>query len=235
MIQSLEEAINRREALRRAALLIGGTISAPVIAGVLAGCDASVDVAATWTPRALNATQADMVTAIAERIIPETDTPGARGAEVHRFIDTMLAEFYTTPERDHFLDGLADVDTRAQRACGRAFVRCTAKDQHALLEQLDRETFASVAVAPATSNEASKQTERGGGGLAASASADTTKLRAGGRREALPPFFRTMKELTILGYYTSRDGATRELRHVQVPGRFDGCVPFQKIGRTWAV
>lgn len=191
-----EEVIDRREALRRAALLLGGSISAPAILGVLAGCDASAPVAGGWTPRALTAPQADLVTAIAERIIPETDTPGARGAEVHRFIDTMLAEYYTTPERDHFLDGLADVDSRARRAFGNSFVRCSSDDQHALLEQIDRETFAAAAVPP--------------------------------------PFFRTMKELTILGYYTSKVGATRELQHVQVPGRFEGCVPLRKIGHAWA-
>jgi hypothetical protein len=49
------------------------------------------------------------------------------------------------------------------------------------------------------------------------------------------PFFRTMKELTLLGYYTSQPGATRELQHNPVPGRFDGCVPLSKVGRAWAV
>lgn len=207
MIELSEEAISRREALRRAALLVGGTLSAPVIAGVLAGCDASDRAAVQWAPRVLTPAQADLVTAISERIIPETDTPGARAAEVPRFVDTMLAEYYAGSERDHFLHGLADVDARAQRTCGRAFVRCPAGDQHALLEQIDRETFA--------------------------ASADTTHPAAG-NREPLPPFFHTMKELTILGYYTSKVGATRELRHVQVPGRFEGCVPLRTIGRAWA-
>jgi hypothetical protein len=49
------------------------------------------------------------------------------------------------------------------------------------------------------------------------------------------PFFRTMKELTVVGYYTSEAGATRELHHAPVPGRYDGCVPLTQIGRTWAV
>ena len=49
------------------------------------------------------------------------------------------------------------------------------------------------------------------------------------------PFYRMMKELTLLGYYTSEPGATRELRHAAVPGHYDGCVPFTTIGRTWAV
>jgi len=49
------------------------------------------------------------------------------------------------------------------------------------------------------------------------------------------PAFRALKELTLVGYYTSEIGATRELRHVAVPGRFEGCVPLTQVGRTWAV
>jgi len=44
-----------------------------------------------------------------------------------------------------------------------------------------------------------------------------------------------MKELTLVGYYTSEAGAVRELRHAPVPGRFEGCVPLDQIGRAWAV
>lgn len=49
-----------------------------------------------------------------------------------------------------------------------------------------------------------------------------------------PPFFRMMKELTIVGYYTSEIGATEELRTNIVPGRFDGDVPYEEIGRAWS-
>jgi hypothetical protein len=44
-----------------------------------------------------------------------------------------------------------------------------------------------------------------------------------------------MKELTLVGYYTSEIGATRELHHAPVPGRYDGCVPLAQVGRTWAL
>jgi hypothetical protein len=57
-----------------------------------------------------------------------------------------------------------------------------------------------------------------------------------GRADPLKPsFFRTFKELTLVGYYTSEIGATRELHHAPVPGRYDGCVPLAQVGRTWAV
>src|SRR5881394_4563046 len=130
-------AIDRREALRRAALVLGGVLSAPMVAGVLAGCEARRAPAGAWQPRALTPDQADLVATIAEHILPETDTPGARAVGVHRFIDAMLAESYPTEQRQRFLAGLGDVDARAQRTCGRPFLRCGAAEQRALLEQLD--------------------------------------------------------------------------------------------------
>lgn len=48
-------------------------------------------------------------------------------------------------------------------------------------------------------------------------------------------YFRMMKELTLLGYFTSEVGATQALRFVPVPGRYDGCMPYKKGDRAWAV
>ena len=203
MTRTSNDAIDRREALRRAALLLGGALSASTVAGVLAGCEARRIPDDAWRPRALTADQVDLVATIAEHILPETDTPGARAALVHRFIDAMLAESYPTEERQRFLAGLADVDSRAQRACGRPFLYCGPAEQRTLLEQLDREVF-------------------------------TPGSRPGSDTDPVP-FFRTMKQLTLLGYYTSEIGATRELHNAPVPGRFEGCVPLAQIGRTWAV
>src|SRR5947208_10447634 len=197
-----QRTIDRREALRRAALLLGGALSASTVAGMLAGCEARRTPDGAWVPRALSSDQLDLVATIAEHILPETDTPGARAVGVHRFIDAMLADSFPDEERRHFLAGLSDVDARAQRSCGRAFLRCATPEQRAVLDQLDREAFAATASPP----------------------------------DRLPvPFFRTMKELTLVGYYTSEVGATRELRHAPVPGRFEGCVPLDQIGRAWAV
>ena len=194
-----DDAIGRREALRRTAMLLGGVLSAPAIAGVLAGCDSRSAADGAWSPRALTTEQGELVATIAEHILPETDTPGARAAGVHVFIDKMLADHYPAQERQRVLDGLADVDARARRDCGRAFLECGAEEQRTVLARIDQEAFAAVP----------------------------------GRREV--PYFRTLKELTLLGYYTSEIGATQELRHVAVPERFEGCVPFTQIGRTWAV
>lgn len=48
-------------------------------------------------------------------------------------------------------------------------------------------------------------------------------------------YFRMMKELTLLGYFTSEIGCTQALRYVPVPGRYDGCIPYKKGDRAWAI
>jgi hypothetical protein len=225
--------MDRREAVQCVAVLLGISLSVPGITSALDKSAAAALAPASFTPRALSAEQLEQVATIAEHIIPASDTPGARAAGVHRFIDTMLAEYYTSAEREHLLTGLADVDARARRFCGRAFLSCKDREQRGLLEQLDRETFERTTQAGVAANEASRETERGGGGLAAAGS-DASRRVQTTRAGSLPPFFRTMKELTLLGYYTSQPGATKELRYIQVPGRFDGCVPLAKSGRAWA-
>lgn len=47
-------------------------------------------------------------------------------------------------------------------------------------------------------------------------------------------YFRMMKELTLWGYFTSKDGATQALRYVAVPGRYEGCIPYKKGDKAWA-
>lgn len=47
-------------------------------------------------------------------------------------------------------------------------------------------------------------------------------------------YFRMMKELTLLGFFTSEVGATQALRYVERPGRYDGCVPYTKGEKAWA-
>jgi hypothetical protein len=48
------------------------------------------------------------------------------------------------------------------------------------------------------------------------------------------PFVMMMKELTMLGYFTSQPGATEVLRYEAVPGYYNGCMPLEEVGRTWA-
>lgn len=54
-------------------------------------------------------------------------------------------------------------------------------------------------------------------------------------RESEPVhYFRMMKELALLGYFTSEIGYKQAMRYIETPGRFDPCVPYAAGDRAWA-
>lgn len=58
---------------------------------------------------------------------------------------------------------------------------------------------------------------------------------AGATPSASPHFFRTLKELTTVGFFTSEAGASKFLKYEAVPGPYRGDIPYSQVGREWAV
>jgi hypothetical protein len=175
--------VSRREAIRRAAVLAGLTVSSEWLA--------LAEQAGTRATRTyLTRDQRALVTAIAGRIIPRTDTPGATDVGVPAFIDRLYGEFMTDAERRLLMDGLADVEKSAKSTEGRAFARLAAERQDAVL----------LAIARAEE----------------------------GREQSA---FRLFRSATVLGYFTSEDVGRKVLNYDPVPGRYDGCVPIEEVGR----
>ncbi len=63
---------------------------------------------------------------------------------------------------------------------------------------------------------------------------DQAAMRAREEGAALLPFFATLKEWTLVGYYTSEIGATQELQWLANPGRYDADLTREEVGPTWA-
>ncbi len=87
--------------------------------------------------KVLSAKQLDLVRLIGEIIIPETDTPGAMAADVHGFIDYMVAEFMTPQAQQDFVAALNQIDASAGD-----FLALHQDKQVAFVEQLDKDAFA---------------------------------------------------------------------------------------------
>jgi hypothetical protein len=210
----MSSEITRREALKRAAWILGGTVSAPTILGVLEGCRG--ERTKSCVPRTLTPDQRFTIEAMADIIIPETETPGAKAAGVDQFVDRMLTDYYKPADRERFLAGLKRVDARAQRLHGKAFGALSKEQQTAIVLDLDKAAFTALPPKdkPATAEtkpEVRKSDVAAGQGVGANpeeAAAPPPDIEDVGPES----FFRRMKELTVVGYYTSEVGQTQELR-----------------------
>ena len=187
---------------REALLALGGVavLADPLFA---AGRSLQARLGSGGALQVLDPHQNETVVTIAELIIPATDTPGATAARVNEFVDLALAEWFDAAERTSFLRGLADVDARSRKLFAKDCTACTPEQQAQILTALDAEL--------AELRDGEKQ------GYTVEA---TTSQR----------FFRNMKRLTLVGYYTSEVGATEELHNPIIPGRYDGCVLLERGG-----
>lgn len=160
-------------------------------------------------PKTLNPHQDATVTAMAETILPQTNTPGAKGAKVNEFIDVILTDWATAEERKQFLSGLAGVDEQCTTLYGKKFLDCAAPQQEALLRSFDEQWVAEEMVPKPrmTGYERRDQQLQGN-------------------------FFGVFKRLTLYGYYTSEIGFTQELKKVIIPGSYHGCVPLSESSKT---
>jgi hypothetical protein len=87
--------------------------------------------------RVLSPEQNELVTTIAEAIIPETDTPGATSVHINEFIDLLLAEWSNDEERARFLAGVDAIDHESRATYGKRFVELAPPDRELTLRALD--------------------------------------------------------------------------------------------------
>jgi hypothetical protein len=190
--------MQRRDALK---FLAAGTM-APALAPEVFAFFQEAHPSSGYALRTLNPHQNATVVLMSEIIIPETDTPGAKGAKVNEFIDVILTEWATDEDRSHFLEGLANVDKQSNELFGKDFVDASAVQQLTLMRAMDE----AIGMGPAhPARHGNTVPER------------DTQLRGN--------FFTVFKSITLHGYYTSEIGFTRELKLEIIPGAQHGCVP----------
>ena len=130
--------------------------------------------------------QSQLIAEISELIIPTTDTPSAKVADVPVFIKKILADCYSKKERNAVLNGVDNFEKAIVHDTGKSFLQHTENEKIAFLKLAQDE-----------------------------------------------PFFKTLKSLTITGYFTSEIGATQALRYEQIPTRYEGNVSYKKGDKAW--
>lgn len=185
--------MNRREALSRVAIIVGGTVLGAE--AFLSGCKTETK-GVTFSKE-----QIAFLNEIAETILPATNTPGAKEAKVGEFMTVMVSDCYEAKDQTVFMDGLKKLDEASNKLNSKSFMDSTPEQRHNLLVALDKE---ASAYQKAKKPEESKH------------------------------YFTMLKELTLTGFFTSEVGATKALRYVAVPGRYEGTVPYVKGEKAWA-
>lgn len=146
---------------------------------------------------------------VGETILPATpSSPGAREAKIGDFMKVIVTDCYDEKEQKTFTDGIQKLTETSKKRYGKDFLNLTAGQKNDLLVVLDSE---------ATEYQ-----------IAAS-----SKMSLGDHAPA--HYFTMMKQLTLWGYFTSEPGATKALRYVPVPGRYEGCIPYKKGDKAWAL
>ena len=189
--------MNRRELLKMIAVVTGTA---------LVGGQALTAFAVGGGEEALTDADVRLLDEVAETLLPRTETPGAKDAEVGDFMRVFVRDCYTAEQQARFRDGIARIEAHSRAAHGDGFLALDAPRRGEVVAALDREARARM------DGEAREWSPAEGG----------------------PHGFTLIKQLTLFGFFTSKVGGTEVLRYVAVPGRYDGDLAYEPGEPAWA-
>jgi hypothetical protein len=205
--------MDRREMLKMIAVLTGGVVIGGEV--FLSGCKSGGKADAGFTPANIS-----MLDEVGETIIPTTSSPGAKAAQIGEFMKTIVNDCYTEAEQTAFTDGIGKLDEACKKMHSKSFADASPEQRHALLVSLEKEAKVYNEDLTAKEKPAREEAEKA--------------MKQYDFVSAPRHYYTMMKQLTLWGYFTSKIGATEALRHVAVPGKFDGAFPYKKGDKAWA-
>lgn len=184
-------AMNRRDAIKSFALMMGGTMVGAN--AILTGCAPDDQIVGLeFSPKDIA-----FLDEIGEAIIPTTDTPGAKATMIGEFMQMMVKDTYNAEQQQTFLDGLNYIKKDFKSSKGKDFINATVEERTSYLNELEA--------------KASDTQEKG------------------------PAVIGMLRDLTVLGYFTSEIGATQQLNYVEIPGRYEGCIEYKPGDKAYAI
>lgn len=188
--------MNRRDAIRSVALLMGGALTVSSLTVFQSGCAPSKEI----ETGVFTKSDQSLFNSIGDIIIPETDSPGAKEADVGAVIAVILEKCYVKEDRDIVLTSLKEIENLGSDQYDKPFTTLNLDQQTKIIHALDTEAYTFEAK-------------------------DQQNIHKG---------YKIIKELTLLSYFTSEQGATQALNYIMVPGRFEGCVDLKPGQKAWA-
>jgi hypothetical protein len=178
------------------------------------GCQ-EVDTSPEWTPEFFTPEEGEKLGALAEAIIPRTDTPGAKDVFVDRYIDMIVNNCMSEEEQQRFKRGVSELYDKFEESGNKAFADATADEQLSYLQQVEM--------------DARK--------IAADIGHRREPDTAGDDSFDARPFLPDFKNMVIAGYFTSEEVGTKVLPYLPVPGEWIACGDLEELtgGKVWAL
>lgn len=177
--------------------MMGGTFSAPTLLA-MDHWESDPAMKASIADFTLTENQKLIVAEVAELIIPKTSTPGAKDTGVPAFIVMMLRDCYKQPEHISFVEGIKELEQKQ-------FLSLNQTQRTDILKTVERNAVEQMKAYQV------QQTKMGD-------NEDREQMAA--QAKGLP-YWRLMKELTMLGYFTSEQGIKSSFEYVPIPGKLE--------------
>ncbi len=197
--------MDRRNAIKNSALLAGVSASGISLSALLQSCQEQSRL--DWEPLFFSKKQAETVSAIADTILPATDTPGALDLKVDIFVDLMCKKHLSPEDQNHVSNGYDEFVRLTRKLTGKKFTDLTREEREEVLKAAGAEanTFnPGVWGSPL------------------------------GTQEPVD-FYRRVKQFTLIGYFTSEEVGKNILVYDPIPGEQKGCIPLDDVGNAWTL
>jgi hypothetical protein len=229
LTENTPEMITRREAVARVAVLLGGVA---LIGGnaLITGCRTE-QTNGTFTP--FTADEVAYLDEIADTILPPTSTPGAKAAKTGELMARMVTDSYHDDDQKTFREGMVKLnDLSKEKNGGKTFMEATPEQRLALLKTLDKEQFDYSEKQHQEELKKSKEFIA----KAVQDNAPKTESQQATSATEQPPnrYFRMMKELALLGYFTSEIGCKQAQVYEEAPGKYEPCIPYTPGQKAYA-
>ncbi len=131
--------MKRREAIKKSTWIAKSVIFTPALMSAIQSCEGKLS--ETENPLVFNDHQNALVRAIADTIIPKTDSPSASDVGVPQFLDLLFQDVFDQQVTEKFLAGLEQFDEDCKAATGKFYTQLNQSNRNVYLEQIDREVM----------------------------------------------------------------------------------------------
>ena len=204
--------MERRDLLKMIAALTGGVVIGSEV--FLTGCKP----ADKKTTRDASPETVAFLNEVGETVLPQTKTPGAKAANVGAFMVTYVNDCYEEKDQNVFWEGIDKINDACKKMHDHGFMHATPQQRTEVITAIDKEA---------------KDNQKKKGEFDKEQSAEAERAKAQGvkdfvKKEMPVHYFTLMKQLIILGFFTSKEGMQQAMNFLPVPGKWEACIDYKK-------